>query len=77
MSSRSLVVGGAVAFLFLAAFWKASLLLVGIVSSRMLSMTDMSCLASKVLPAVGIVAGGESDALRVGISAYRWTDAGS
>ena len=54
---------------------------VGIVSSRMLtdmsSMRTMSGLASEVLMLVGIVAGGESDALHLGISAYRWTDAGS
>ena len=43
----------------------------------MSSMRTMSGLASEVLMLVGIVAGGESDALHVGISAYRWTDAGS
>ena len=56
-------------------------MLVEIVSSRMLtdmsSMRTMSGLASEVLMLVGIVAGGESDALHLGISAYRWTDAGS
>ena len=55
-------------------------LLVGIVSSRMLtdisSMRTMSGLASEVLMLVGIVPGGESHALHVRISAYRWTDAG-
>ena len=51
-------------------------MLVGIVISRML--TDMSSvmtmlgLASEVLMLVGIVAGGESDVLHIGISEEMW-----
>ena len=58
-------------------------MVVGIVSSRMFadmsSVRTMSGLAmcSEVLMLVGIVSGGESDALHVGISPYRWIDAGS
>lgn len=52
-----------------------------LVGSRMLtdvsSMRTMSGLARVVLMLVGIVAGGESDALHIGLSAYRQTDAGS
>ena len=81
LSSRSLIsrklYSGFPDFLFLVA-WRASLVLVG---SRMLtdvsSMRTMSGLARVVLMLVGIVAGGESDALHIGLSAYRRTDAGS
>ena len=62
----------------ISAFWQlegASLVLVVIVSSRMLtdmySMRTMSGLATKVLMLIGIVAGGESNALHVWISAYQ------
>ena len=40
-------------------------------------LTDMSGLAWVVLMLVGIVAGGDSEALHVGISACRWEVAGS
>ena len=41
------------------------------------SMRTMLGLASKVLMLVGIVVGGESDALHVRIFAYTWTDVSS
>ena len=41
------------------------------------SIKTMSGLARVVLMLVGIVAGGDSEALHVGISAYRWAVADS
>ena len=56
-------------------------MLVGIVSSERLtdksSIRTMSDLAWVVLMLVGVVVGGDSEALHVGISAYRWAVAGS
>ena len=48
-----------------------------IILTDMSSIRTMSGLAKEVLMLVGSVAGGESDALHVGISAYRWTEVGS
>ena len=59
------------------AAWRAPHVLVGTVSSRRLtdepSIRTTSGLARVVLMLVGIVAGGESEALNVAISAYSWT----